>query len=165
MLHWRAPGPFLKPPSEAPPEDESAFIPLKTDPGDQRAILVIPDSRGRIRTWHYLRSLPYWRHFVALCSKSTPQDYLDYLKERHIDCIIAGEDHVDLRIALEELYSRYAVKAAGGWRRHRTAAPPPGVGERGERAHHPSLSEERRQAASFALQTCRQRCRLRLMPI
>jgi hypothetical protein len=25
--------------------------------------------------------------FVALCSKSTPQGYLDYLKERHIDCI------------------------------------------------------------------------------
>ena len=55
---------------------------------------------------------------MALCSKSTPQDYLDYLKERHIDCIIAGEDHVDLRVALEELYSRYAVKVvrvdAGG---------------------------------------------------
>ena len=118
MPHWPAPGPFSKPPSEAPPEDESAFIPPETDPSDQRAILVIPDSRGRIRTWHYLRSLPYWRHFVALCSKSTPQDYLDYLKERHIDCIIAGEDHVDLRMALEELYSRYAVRVvrvdAGG---------------------------------------------------
>ncbi len=47
---------------------------------------------------------------MALCSKSTPQEYLEYLKQRHIDCIIAGEDHVDLRTALEELYSRYAVR-------------------------------------------------------
>ena len=63
---------FLKAASEAPSEDESAFVPPKVDPSDQRALLAIPDSRGRIRTWHYLRSLPYWRHFVALCSKSTP---------------------------------------------------------------------------------------------
>jgi 2,5-diamino-6-(ribosylamino)-4(3H)-pyrimidinone 5'-phosphate reductase len=109
---------FLKAASEAPPEDESAFLPPKTDPGDSRALLAIPDSRGRIRTWHYLRSLPYWHHFVALCSESTPQEYLDYLKERHIDYIIAGQDHVDLRVALEELNSRFGVKVvrvdAGG---------------------------------------------------
>jgi 2,5-diamino-6-(ribosylamino)-4(3H)-pyrimidinone 5'-phosphate reductase len=73
-------GTFLKAATEAPPEDESAFIPPEIDPGDHRAILIIPDSRGRIRTWHYLRSLPYWCRFVALCSKSTPRDYLDYLK-------------------------------------------------------------------------------------
>ena len=109
---------FLKAASEAPAEDESAFVQAKVDPIDKRALLVIPDSRGRIRTWHYLRSLPYWRSFVALCTKSTPQEYLHYLQKRHIDCIIAGDDHVDLRTALEELYSRYAVRVvrvdAGG---------------------------------------------------
>jgi 2,5-diamino-6-(ribosylamino)-4(3H)-pyrimidinone 5'-phosphate reductase len=39
-------------------------------------------------------------------------------QERHIDCIIAGEDRVDLRTALEELYSQYYVRVvrvdAGG---------------------------------------------------
>lgn len=101
---------FLKAASEAPAEDESALLPPKIDPSDSRALLVIPDSLGRrIRTWHYLRSLPYWRDFVALCSESTPQEYLHYLKERHIDYIIAGQDHVDLRAALEELNSRYGV--------------------------------------------------------
>ncbi|MDD1750751.1 MAG: RibD family protein [Methanothrix sp.] len=109
---------FLKANSDSPPEDESAFLPPRIDPGDSRALLAIPDSRGRIRTWHYLRSLPYWRGFVALCSQSTPQEYLDYLKERHIDYIIAGQDHVDLRAALQELHSRYGVKVvrvdAGG---------------------------------------------------
>jgi 2,5-diamino-6-(ribosylamino)-4(3H)-pyrimidinone 5'-phosphate reductase len=109
---------FLKAASEAPPEDESALLPPKIDPNDGRPLLAVPDSRGRIRTWHYLRSLPYWRGFVALCSQSTPQEYLNYLKERHIDCIIAGEDHVDLRAALQEMNSRYGVKVvrvdAGG---------------------------------------------------
>ena len=109
---------FLKAASEAPPEDESAFLPPKIDPDDSRALLAIPDSSGRIRTWHYLRSLPYWRDVVALCSESTPQEYLHYLKERHIDYIIAGQDHVDLRVALEELNSRFGVKVvrvdAGG---------------------------------------------------
>ena len=109
---------FLKAASEAPAEDESALIQPKVDPSDQRALLVIPDSRGRIRTWHYLRSLPYWRSFVSLCTKSTPQEYFHYLQKRHIDYIITGTDHVDLRKALEELYSRYAVRVvrvdAGG---------------------------------------------------
>lgn len=109
---------FLSAESEAPPEDESAFLPPEVDPNDHRPLLVIPDSRGRIRTWHYLRSLPYWRHFVALCSENTPKDYLNYLKERHLDCIIAGEDRVNLREALEELNLRYGVKVvrvdAGG---------------------------------------------------
>lgn len=109
---------FLRAASEAPPEDESALLPPRVDPHDPRPILAVPDSRGRIRSWHYLRSLPYWRGFVALCSRSTPPEYLRYLKERHIDIIIAGEDHVDLRAALAELNSRYGVKVvrvdAGG---------------------------------------------------
>lgn len=109
---------FLKAASEAPPEDESAFLPPRADPNDRRPILALPDSRGRIRTWHYLRSLPYWRGFLALCSRSTPEEHLSYLKERHIDIIIAGEDHVNLRAALLELYSRYGIKVvrvdAGG---------------------------------------------------
>ena len=95
---------------EIPKEDESVFEKPQKKPEDSRPILVIPDSRGRIRTWHYLRSLPYWSWWVALVSIKTPQDYLDYLKKRHIDYIVAGEDHVDMKAALEELGSRYGVK-------------------------------------------------------
>ena len=109
---------FLKAADEAPPEDESAFLSPEADPEDRRPLLVIPDSRGHIRSWHYLRSLPYWRGFVALCSRSTPREYLQYLEERHIDCIITGDDHVDLQASLEQLASRYGIKVvrvdAGG---------------------------------------------------
>jgi len=37
---------FLKAASEAPPEDESAFLLPKINPNDSRALLAIPDSCG-----------------------------------------------------------------------------------------------------------------------
>lgn len=73
-------------------------------------LLVVVDSRGRIRNWHRLKTEPYWRDAVALCSRSTPQEYLDYLKENSVEYLIYGDDHVDLRQALEELNSRYGVQ-------------------------------------------------------
>ncbi len=93
-----------------PEEDERAFEPPQKNPNDHRALLVVPDSRGRVRCWHYLKALPYWRGFISLCSSTTPKEHLDYLKKRYVECIIAGDDHVDMRAALEELNSRYGVK-------------------------------------------------------
>ena len=94
---------------EAPPEDESAFDPPPSDPTDTRPLLVVPDSRGRVRCWHYLRQQPYWRGIMVLCSPSTPKSYLEYLDQRHIDYMVTGDDHVDMRAALEELNTGYGV--------------------------------------------------------
>jgi 2,5-diamino-6-(ribosylamino)-4(3H)-pyrimidinone 5'-phosphate reductase len=95
---------------DIPEEDETVFQPPGKTAGDPRPLLVVPDSRGRVRTWHYWRQLPYWRGCVALCSSSTPGDYLDYLTQRHIQYIVAGKNRVDLREALEQLNARYGVK-------------------------------------------------------
>ena len=95
---------------ELPEEGDSPSEPPTVDPADPRALLVIPDSRGRLRKWSQLREMPYWRDVVALCSHKTPTAFLDYLKEQHITTIISGDDHVDLRAALEELNRRYGVK-------------------------------------------------------
>jgi 2,5-diamino-6-(ribosylamino)-4(3H)-pyrimidinone 5'-phosphate reductase len=74
---------ILKAAESAPAEEESAFWPSPEGSGsgseDPRPLLVVPDSRGRVRCWHFLKTWPYWRGFVALCSKKTPQEYLDYL--------------------------------------------------------------------------------------
>ena len=101
----------FKPEEEMPEEDEEASKPPKKNPDDPRPLLVVPDSRGRLRNWHLLRREPHWRDIVALCSHSTSKTYLDYLQKRHIDYIVAGNDHVDLRVALEELNARYGVKS------------------------------------------------------
>ncbi len=101
-----------------PPEDETAFEPPVRNPRDKRPLLAIADSGGRVRCWHMLRQAPYWRDCVALCSRKTPRDYLDYLKKRHIHALIVGEKHVDLRQALRRLNTRFGVKVvrvdAGG---------------------------------------------------
>jgi 2,5-diamino-6-(ribosylamino)-4(3H)-pyrimidinone 5'-phosphate reductase len=95
---------------EATPEDESTFVPPQRDTPDPRPLLVVVDSRGRIRNWPRIRTEPYWRDAMALCSRATPTAYLDYLRARQVDHIVAGDNHVDLRAALEELNTRCGVK-------------------------------------------------------
>ncbi len=99
---------ILAAPDEVPEETEDDLRPAEVDEG--RPILVIPDSRGRVRIWHALRKWPFWGRFVALVSSTTPDEYIGYLEARGIEHIRAGEDHVDLREALVELARRYGVK-------------------------------------------------------
>jgi 2,5-diamino-6-(ribosylamino)-4(3H)-pyrimidinone 5'-phosphate reductase len=77
---------------------------------DSRALLVVPDSRGRIHNWPQIRREPYWRDVVVLCSEATPQDYVKGLWQMGVDTIIAGEDHVDLGAALEALNARHGIQ-------------------------------------------------------
>ena len=97
--------------AEGADEDEDPSEPPRNESDDDsRPLLVVPDSRGRVRNWQFLRQQPYWRDVVALCSRSTPSAHFEYLEQRHIDRIVAGDDHVDLRAALEELNVRYDVQ-------------------------------------------------------
>jgi 2,5-diamino-6-(ribosylamino)-4(3H)-pyrimidinone 5'-phosphate reductase len=95
---------------EVPEENESAFEPPEIDPDDDSPLLVIPDSRGRLKSWHHWREQPYWSRMVALCSEKTPKKHLRYLEKRHVDRIVAGNKKVDLAAALEELRGRYKVR-------------------------------------------------------
>ncbi len=97
------------PPEKLVDKDAEAFESPVRDPDDGRQLLVVVDSRGRLRNWHLLRQEPYWRDVVALCSRATPPSYLEYLRQRHVDYLVAGDDRVDLRAALEELHTHYGV--------------------------------------------------------
>lgn len=97
-------------PPEVPPETPADLKPLPVVPGDDRSILAVPDSRGRLKRWHFLRAQPHWRDFVSLCSERTSPEHLDYLRARGINLIKAGTDHVDLARALEELATRFGAK-------------------------------------------------------
>jgi 2,5-diamino-6-(ribosylamino)-4(3H)-pyrimidinone 5'-phosphate reductase len=72
--------------------------------------LVVVDSRGQIRNWNAIRSLPYWKEVVVLCAEDSPADYLAYLKRIGVPHIVAGQGHVDLRQALEELNGRFGIQ-------------------------------------------------------
>jgi 2,5-diamino-6-(ribosylamino)-4(3H)-pyrimidinone 5'-phosphate reductase len=91
--------------------DDEAFEHKKDNAHDTRPLLVVPDSRGRLRHMlHLLWHEPYWRDILVLCSAKTPKSYLDYLHKRQVSHIITGEDYVNYATALEELNAHYGVK-------------------------------------------------------
>jgi 2,5-diamino-6-(ribosylamino)-4(3H)-pyrimidinone 5'-phosphate reductase len=75
-----------------------------------RALLIVPDSRGGLRLWSRIKREPWWRDAMALCSRTTPRAYLEYLQARDVDYILAGEDRVDFRAALAELKARHGIR-------------------------------------------------------
>jgi 2,5-diamino-6-(ribosylamino)-4(3H)-pyrimidinone 5'-phosphate reductase len=81
------------------------------DPDDERPLLVVPDSRGQIRVWDEVREMPYFRDILVLCSRSTPQEYLDFLEERYVKHMVIGYQEVDLGAALNELNVQFGVKS------------------------------------------------------
>jgi 2,5-diamino-6-(ribosylamino)-4(3H)-pyrimidinone 5'-phosphate reductase len=88
----------------------SDFQPAARNFDDVRQLLVVVDSRGQIENWAAIRNQPYWRDVVVMCSRSTPPKYLDLLRAQQIECIVAGEQHVDLRTALAELRAEFHVE-------------------------------------------------------
>lgn len=88
------------------PEMQAAPPPEKA-PGLQRLLVV--DSRGRLRCWRQMQQSEWWGEVTLLCSHATPADYVEAVKSLGVDVIVAGEDHVDLRAALEEANARYSI--------------------------------------------------------
>ncbi|MFB3895807.1 MAG: hypothetical protein ACE14V_05840, partial [bacterium] len=44
-----------KPGEKIPPERETDFAPVTIDPKDTRPLMVIIDSKGKVRNWHILQ--------------------------------------------------------------------------------------------------------------
>jgi 2,5-diamino-6-(ribosylamino)-4(3H)-pyrimidinone 5'-phosphate reductase len=78
---------------------------------EPRPLLVVPDSRGRVRNWVHALAQPWYGAIVVLTSQATPRDYLEYLNRRGITHLTAGEDQVDLAAALEVLHARHGVQS------------------------------------------------------
>jgi 2,5-diamino-6-(ribosylamino)-4(3H)-pyrimidinone 5'-phosphate reductase len=100
---------LLEPWEPIPEETDEDLAPPQSVPDDHRPLLVTPDTRGRLRIWHYLKRQPYWRDWISLCSDATPPEHLEYLRHRHVHTLIAGHDHVDFPRALEELGERFGI--------------------------------------------------------
>jgi 2,5-diamino-6-(ribosylamino)-4(3H)-pyrimidinone 5'-phosphate reductase len=110
-VHLTGSGTMLAMEEEVEPEtEEDLKAPEEPASDDTRNMLVIADSKGKVRFWHFLRKQPFWKKHMALVSGSTPSDYIDYLEKRHIPYIQTGEDRVDFKTALEELNTSYGVE-------------------------------------------------------
>ena len=100
-----------------PPEEAADFV--KPAPTSDKHIWVIPDTRGIMKgLLHVIRRSEYCPALVIFVSKKTSSEYITYLEERNYDYLIAGDDHVDYKKALEMLSERYNGKTvltdAGG---------------------------------------------------
>ncbi len=77
---------------------------------DRRPISVFVDSRGVLKDLlHFYRNMEYTKDVVVLVSETTPEDYLDYLREREYPFVRCGRERVDLKAALRELRERFGV--------------------------------------------------------
>ena len=90
--------------------EEMAHKFSQTNETDNPPLLVVPDSRGMIRNWNKILENPIFKDILVLCSRSTPQEYLDFLEERYIKYMVIGYDKVNLGTALEELNLQFGVK-------------------------------------------------------
>jgi 2,5-diamino-6-(ribosylamino)-4(3H)-pyrimidinone 5'-phosphate reductase len=94
-----------------PPEEESDFLKPEIQPDDTRAHWLIADSRGVLEgLLHVFRRSEYCKNVIVLVSERTPKPYINYLKERNYDFILAGADRVDIRQALEIANERYGFE-------------------------------------------------------
>ena len=87
-----------------------------------RGWFVVVDGRGRGREWIkdgavFGQAWEGW-HLLILAAQQTPDEYLDYLRRETIPYLVAGENRVDLRLALEKLGAKLGVttvlSTAGG---------------------------------------------------
>lgn len=95
--------------AQIPEDPQKALGPLydewmKKPSRPQHAIV---DSKGKIKNWEIIKKQPWWRGYISLCSEATPKAHLEYLKDVGIESIVTGNDHVDLRVAMEELNRRF----------------------------------------------------------
>ncbi|ESA35845.1 5-amino-6-(5-phosphoribosylamino)uracil reductase [Leptolyngbya sp. Heron Island J] len=102
---------LLNVPDEIPEDEASEVSTISPSADDSRPILVVPDSRGRLKSWHYWREQPYWKDFISLCTKSTPPDHVEYLKRNGIKTITAGKEHVNYRQAFDVLHRQFGTTA------------------------------------------------------
>jgi len=94
---------------EVEPEKDG-FVPPSEEKDDARPWFVVVDSKGAVRSWHMFRTWPYFRGVMALVSRTTSTEYLEYLKARSIPYVIAGNDQVDLEEALCALRHEYKIR-------------------------------------------------------
>ena len=98
LLAWPAP---------ADAADDPLPAPIKNDP---RPLLAIPDSRGRIKQFGFLRQAGHWRDIVVFVSESTPKRHLAFLTARRISYHVCGQKVVDPAALLDVLAKEYKAR-------------------------------------------------------
>ena len=98
---------LLRAAAEVPPDDGANMPESAASPEDTRPVLVVPDSRGRLQSWHFWREQPFWKDWIALYTRATPPEHISYLNRKGIKSFMAGDEHVDFAQAFDELANMF----------------------------------------------------------
>lgn len=92
-----------------PPEENSDFEkPIKDE---TLPYWVIIDTKGVLKDLlHIFRRFEFSKDVIVLISKTTPEDYIQYLSDRKYDHHIVGDEHVNLKKALHLLSNNYGTR-------------------------------------------------------
>jgi 2,5-diamino-6-(ribosylamino)-4(3H)-pyrimidinone 5'-phosphate reductase len=72
--------------------------------------LIVVDSKGRIHNWDIIKKQAWWSDTpIVLCSKQTPQAYLDSLEQENVRYIITGSEHIEIQEAVRILEETYGI--------------------------------------------------------
>jgi riboflavin biosynthesis pyrimidine reductase len=94
------------------PDDEIARVyrgPVREDfvaEGEHESFAIALDPRGRL-VWK--SGVMHGEHIVALLTHGVSNEYLAELRERGVSYLLAGEEEVDLPLALEKISRRLGV--------------------------------------------------------
>ena len=92
-----------------PPEEPSDFQKPKRD--KSLPYWSILDTKGIMKgLLHACRRFEFCRDVVVLISETTPKEYVSYLEKRNYDYFVVGDEHVDLRQALELFSVKFKAK-------------------------------------------------------
>ena len=94
-----------------PHEEERDFHKNPAEENNGRIICAMADSKGILKGMlHVYRRFEFCREVVVIVSETTPQEYLDYLKERNYDYIVAGKNRINFTQAINKLHDDFGVK-------------------------------------------------------
>ena len=102
-MHYAQDGEFLP---QKPHEDTGSQL-YKAIEAEGYAIGV--DTRGTL-LWDDNTTELFGRPLVMILSEQASQEYLDYLKQKHISYITTGRDGIDLASALDTLRTVFGVE-------------------------------------------------------
>jgi 2,5-diamino-6-(ribosylamino)-4(3H)-pyrimidinone 5'-phosphate reductase len=95
-----------------PPEEQTDFNKPVIREGEVKPYWVLSDSKGKLKgLLHVYRKSCYCKDVIILVTNKTPEDYISYLKERNYNIIVAGDENIDFRVALDKLALYYSVKS------------------------------------------------------
>ncbi len=96
---------------KVPPENPSDFNKPIIKEDETKPFWVLVDSKGKLKGMlHVYRRSCYCKDIIVIVTSKTPEDYINYMKERNFNMVVAGDENIDFKLALDKLAMYFGVR-------------------------------------------------------